>query len=287
MRKARCVGRKEGWHHGSPVPRRTGLFAVVGTPSPQSSPVEGEEGERRRGKKGITLTSILSRQGRGGKSPHLNLPPRGEEGNHLPRRGRGGKNRRRSSDGRDAGWSERGGADGAEAGVQRHTAVGRASPGQLPGRDEGLGRAAAREGEFLLYRRPARHHGAAGPRHAAAQDALGGGDAPGDRAEPGPVHAVHPEPREGARRGVLAAELHHARGLAGAYDPVQGQVDRGRARVDRPARLPRADDRRHHPLRRPRGAGGGRPEAARGAGGGTLPSGSTGSTARRSSCPRR
>ena len=36
---------------------------------------------------------------------------------------------------------------------------------------------------------------------------------------PEPVHPLHPEPRQGARRGVLDAQLRHASGVARADDP--------------------------------------------------------------------
>ena len=58
-------------------------------------------------------------------------------------------------------------------------------------------------------------------------------------------------PRDGARRGVLAAQLRHAHRLAGAHDAVQGEGGEPGERVDGAAGLPRAHGGRHPALRRP------------------------------------
>ena len=58
--------------------------------------------------------------------------------------------------------------------------------------------------------------------------------------DPGEVHGLRAEPRDGARGGVLAAQLRDAHRLAGAHDAVQVEGGEPGDHFHRPARLPGA-----------------------------------------------
>ncbi|TPX09819.1 uncharacterized protein E0L32_009010 [Thyridium curvatum] len=107
-----------------------------------------------------------------------------------------------------------------------HPADGRAAPGQLPGRAEPVGPAAARGRAggpaAVLDRRPARHHGAAGGRGAAPAEAGDDGRAAGHRDRPGAVHRVLSVVGARAFGTHVDSQLHGVYGLSLEDDAVEG-----------------------------------------------------------------
>ncbi len=109
-------------------------------------------------------------------------------------------------------------------------------------RDPGAGRG------VLLHRRPALDHRRLRPRRPAHAHVRPRGDALRDRARPGALDRVLPEPRDGARRGGVAALGRDELRTAGPDDAVQGEVGATRLHLRGPLHVPGADGRRHPAL---------------------------------------
>ena len=114
--------------------------------------------------------------------------------------------------------------------VLRHAALRRlAPPRQLHRCPPAVEADAAGARRLLQHRRPARDHGAAGPRRAPREDPSHGRPVHRRRHRPLGVDPVRPVARPGARTARLGAQHDHRHGRGRAHDAVQGQVGQARA----------------------------------------------------------